>query len=447
MAVAASMTLGLMAGSVHAADPCQPTPTGANPCGFTWRVSVSSTGAPALGTHLDSALSGDGDVVAFSSDSADLVAGDTNSTWDVFVHHRPSGVTERVSVASDGSEANSYSDSAAFSADGRYVTFRSNASNLVPGDTNGIGDLFLHDRQTGHTERISVASDGGETPHGAHLESSISADGRYVAFVSSGLVPGDTNGEWDVHVRDRLLGTTTRVSVASDGSQANGGSSQPSISADGRYVAFPSYASNLVPGDTNGTYDVFVHDRATATTTRVSVAADGSQADNYSFHPSISADGQLLAFASEASNLVSGDTNAVPDIFVRRLDDPALTLVSVSVDGDPANGYSQNPALAADGRSVAFVSRASDLVPIDPNDRDDVFLHRLDTGVTTLASAGLAGTPVLMGGGIAGTPIGISFDGRHVAFVSDAWSLTADDLNLASHDVFVRDEEWLTHLP
>ena len=141
---------------------------------------------------------------------------------------------------------------------------------------------------------------------------SISADGRYVAFISdaSNLVPGDTNGVTDIFVYDRQTGTIERVSVAADGTQGNGGSCQPSISADGRYVAFSSYASNLVPGDTNGISDVFVYDRQTDTIERVSVAADGTQGNSYSWQPaSISADGRYVAFSSFASNLVPGDTN------------------------------------------------------------------------------------------------------------------------------------------
>jgi hypothetical protein len=172
------------------------------------------------------------------------------------------GTTTRVSVASDGTQGNSGSAWSAISADGRYVAFESYASNLMPGDTNGVRDIFVHDRQTGQTNRVSVASGGIQSNNFSEL-ASISADGRYVAFYSgaSNLVPGDTNGAGDVFVHDRQTGQTSRVSVASDGMQGNSGSLAPSISADGRYVAFHSIASNLVPGDTNGATDVFVHER------------------------------------------------------------------------------------------------------------------------------------------------------------------------------------------
>ena len=194
------------------------------------------------------------------------------------------GDTTRVSVASDGAQGNRYSYDPSISADGRYVAFYSYASNLVSGDTNGVYDVFVHDRQSGQTTRVSVASDGAQGNNGSYYDPSISADGRYVAFDSSAsnLVSGDTNGARDVFVHDRQGGGTTRVSVASDGAQGGTGSWNPSISADGRYVAFYSGASNLVSGDTNGTDDVFVHDGQTGQTTRISVASDGSQGNNHS---------------------------------------------------------------------------------------------------------------------------------------------------------------------
>ncbi|MGH8881247.1 MAG: hypothetical protein ACRD0P_28525, partial [Stackebrandtia sp.] len=201
--------------------------------------------------------------------------------------------TTRVSVASNGSQANDFSENPAISADGRYVTFSSGASNLVPGDTNATYDVFVRDRRTGATSRVSVASDGSQA-NDTSDGPAFSADGRYVAFVSlaDNLVPGDTNGAHDVFVHDRRTGATSRVSVASDGRQANHASSGPAVSADGRYIAFGSLADNLVPGDTDGWLDVFVHDRETGATTRVSVASDGSQGNNLSFEAVVSADGR-----------------------------------------------------------------------------------------------------------------------------------------------------------
>jgi Tol biopolymer transport system component len=197
------------------------------------------------------------------------------------------------------------------------VTFFSGASNLVSGDTNGQGDIFVHDRQTGETTRVSVASDGTQAD-GLSVFSTLSADGRYVAFESSSsnLVSGDTNGTNDVFVHDRQTGETTRVSVNATGVEGNDGSGGPVLSADGRYIAFASAASNLVNGDTNAVADIFVRDRQTGETTRVSVNATGVEGNDGSGGPVLSADGRYVAFLSYASNLVSGDTNRVRDVFV-----------------------------------------------------------------------------------------------------------------------------------
>src|SRR5688572_7972318 len=199
----------------------------------------------------------------------------------------------RVSVDSSGAEANWDSDSSAISADGKFVAFESYADNLVAGDTNGFADVFVHDRATGITERVSVDSSGVEGNGNSHGPS-ISADGQVVAFYSyaKNLVAGDRSFDFDVFVHDRATGITERVSVDSSGVEGNSSSSSPSISADGQVVAFESYASNLVAGDTNGYWDVFVHDRASGITERVSVESSGAEGDNDSGYPSISADGQ-----------------------------------------------------------------------------------------------------------------------------------------------------------
>jgi Tol biopolymer transport system component len=223
--------------------------------------------------------------------SSNLVVGDLNAFPDVFVRDRQTGTTERASVDSAGVEGNDWSESGSISADGRFVAFHSLASNLVAGDTNAIWDVFVHDRQTGTTERVSVDSAGIEG-NDASNEPSISGDGRFVAFTSfaSNLVAGDTNGDPDVFVRDRLLGTTERVSLSSAGAEGGHPSTMPSISPDGRFVAFCSRSGNLVPGDTNGNSfeDVFVRDRLLGTTDRVSVGSGGQQGNGPSLRPSIS---------------------------------------------------------------------------------------------------------------------------------------------------------------
>jgi Tol biopolymer transport system component len=235
----------------------------------------------------------------------------------VFVHDRQTGTTERVSVNSAGAQANYGGAFPSISVDGRFVAFDSYASNLVSGDTNGAPDVFVHDRQTGTTERVSV-NVAGTQGNNSSGDASISADGRLVAFDSyaSNLVSGDTNGTWDVFVRDRQAGTTKCMSVDSAGTQGNDSSLSGSISVDGRFVAFQSSASKLVSGDTNGASDVFVHDRQTGTTERVSVDSAGREGNLDSVYPAISADGRFVAFHGDASNLVPGDTNGSVDVFV-----------------------------------------------------------------------------------------------------------------------------------
>ena len=198
--------------------------------------------------------------------------------------------------------------------------------------------MFVHDRQSGTTTRVSVDGSGAQANEQS-WRPEISADGRLVAFASiaSNLVAGDTNGAADIFVHDRLTGATTRVSVASGGAQASGESNEPSLSTDGRSVAFTSYSSNLVPGDTNSWEDVFVHDRATKTTRRVSVDSSGIQGNNFSIEPSISGNGRFIAFRSDASNLVPGDTNRGHDVFIRDLLSQSTTRVSISNDGAQAS--------------------------------------------------------------------------------------------------------------
>jgi len=439
------LTLVVLAGLLLV--PASAAPAAPAAPGATTRISVASGGAQANRDSGGSAVSANGRYVAFESAASNLVPGDSNGLWDVFVRDRVAGATTRVSVASGGAQANDGSGGPTISADGRYVAFLSGASNLVAGDTNGVGDVFVRDRVAGATTRVSVASSGTQASSGSD-EPVISADGRYVAFVSmaDNLVPGDTNRRRDVFVRDRVTGATTRVSVTSGGSQAisgpgtasGNGSEKPAISADGRYVTFLSMAGNLVPGDTNRTPDVFVHDRVTGATTRVSVASGGTQANNDSDQSAISADGRYVAFTSLASNLVPADTNGLnangQDVFVRDRVAGATTRVSLGSGGAQANGYSQGPAISGDGRYVTFESLARNLVPGDSNGLWDVFVRDRVAGATTRASVTSAGTQA----NHESAGPGISANGRYVAFQSEATNLVAGDTNGMS-DVFLRD--------
>ncbi len=410
------------------------------PTDTTTRVSVATNGAQGNdhSRTWNRAISADGRFVAFTSFATNMVPGDTNGVWDVFVHDRDTGATTKVSVATDGTQANATCGFPAISADGRYVAFDSSASNLVPSDTNGTRDVFVHDRDTGATTRVSVASDGTQGNDESGI-AAISADGRYIAFWSeaSNLVPGDTNGEGDIFIRDRDTGATTRVSVASGGTQGDDYSSNPTMSGDGRYIAFTSGASNLVPEDTNGEADVFIHDRDTGATTRVSVASGGTQGNGGSYVPAVSGDGRYVAFYSEASNLVPGDTNNTKDVFVHDRDTGATTRVSVASNGRQGNYWSDSPAISGDGRYVGFVSSATNLVTGDTNHRPDAFIHDRDTGATTRVNVASSGAQA----GRGSDEPAISSDGRSVAFSSDAGNLVPGDTN-GKFDVFVRDPAW-----
>jgi Ca2+-binding RTX toxin-like protein len=334
-----------------------------------------------------------------------------------------------VSVDSAGNLGNSFSYTPSLSADGRFVAFTSGASNLVPGDTNRENDVFVRDTLTNTTTGVSVDSAGNPGSYQS-LDPSISADGRFVAFYSgaSNIVPGDTNSDSDIFVRDTLTNTTTRVSVDSAGNQGNRGSSQPSISADGRFVVFYSFASNIVPGDTNNSDDIFVRDTLTNTTVSLDLAAN--QRNSFSYTPSISADGRFVAFTSKASNLVPGDTNDTDDIFVRDRLTNTTTRVSVDSAGNQGNSYSYRPSISADGRFVAFESNSSNLVPGDTNRSLDIFVRDTLTNTTTRVSVDSAGNQTNR----LSLGASISADGRFVAFISNASNLVPD-----SSGIFVRD--------
>jgi Tol biopolymer transport system component len=340
----------------------------------TTRVSVGSDGTQGNNSSLAPQLSADGRYVAFGSYASNLVPGDTNAEHDAFVHDRWTGRTTRVSVAGDGTEANQGSSNPVISHDGRYLCYTSNSGNLVPGDTNGTSDAFVYDQRRQRVARVSVTSTGAQANNQSY-DQVISGDGRYIAYASlaSNLVPDDTNGLPDLFLFDRRTGHVTRISVADDGAQADADAIVTAISRDGRYILYWSPASNLVPGDTNAAGDSFVYDQRTRKVVRVSVASDGAQANGSSFSAGISADGRKVTYLSEATNLVAGDTNGTDDVFLHDRVTGRTTLVSVSRSGQQANGPSTNSAISADGRHVALQSDASNLVPSDTNARTDVF--------------------------------------------------------------------------
>ncbi|MBI5957664.1 MAG: PD40 domain-containing protein, partial [Chloroflexi bacterium] len=355
-------------------------------------VSVATDGKTGAGGSSRPAISADGRFVSFSSVSPNIVLSDTNGTGDIFVRDRQLNQTYRVSVATDGTQGNGESTLSAISADGRYVVFGSNASNLVLNDTNGCWDVFIRDLQTGVTSRVSVDS-GASQANSSSTNPSISANGRFIIYEStaSNLVTNDTNNSKDIFVYDKDTAQTSRVSLASDNSQTSSGeSSSAVISGDGRYVTFYSTAANLVANDTNGLGDIFLRDRQTSQTARISVATDGSQANNVSEDPAISTDGRFIVFRSLAANLVPDDTNNVADVFLYDQQTLPLTRISVKIGGIQSNGAAAyRPALSPDGRYIAFTSAATDLVTGDTNSKEDIFLYDRTPATTTLVAPGI----------------------------------------------------------
>ncbi|HVS11180.1 MAG TPA: hypothetical protein VMS76_15020 [Planctomycetota bacterium] len=405
--------------------------------GMTTRASVASDGKEGSNSSAvlyGRSLSADGRFVAFQSKHA-FVEPDSNKFLDVFVHDRQTGETKLISI--DGNGAAGTGDQPAISADGLHVSFTSYGYSLVHNPTSGTYDVYVRDHEHGVMTLASVNSAGQAGNSGSYF-SSISGNGTQVAFQSyaTNLVFGDTNGTYDVFVRDLQNSLTTRVSIASNGAQANAQSFHAAISADGRHVAFASDATNLVPGDTNGTQDVFVHERGSGVTARVSVDSTGAQAGGRSSHPVLSGDGRFVAFVSEAPNLVPDDTNGVADVFVHDRQNGQTRRVSVGPAGAQANATSGMPAISADGSRVAFQSDASNLVLGDTNGTTDAFLHDLATGRTERLSVD---SDLAQGNGPSGMP-SLSADGRLAAFQSGASNLITGDTN-GVPDVFVRDRE------
>lgn len=365
-----------------------------NLTGATVLISRGIGGGVANGASMRPCLSSDGRYVAFTSTASNLIWDDMNGMVDIFRYDRDPdedgtfdepGETAiiRASVGPGGVESNGHSRSYewAISDDGDRIVFESEATNLVPGDTNGLQDCFLRIVSAGTTTRVSVSTAGAQST-GTTAAPAISGNGLVVVVNansspgSSGLIPDDTNDLPDVFVRDLAAGTTTRVSVASDGSEGNGFSLWGTISDDGNLVTFESAATNLVGGDTNGFVDVFVHDRATGATERVNLDPGGAQANNASQAGAISGDGQFVVFPSMAANLVGGDTNEAQDLFVHDRLTGETVRANRAVDGTQPDGWSFGGSLTDDGASVAFLSTATNLGPgPDTNGATDVFIR------------------------------------------------------------------------
>lgn len=366
------------------------------------RVTSAPDGSPSNGWVGAAAMTPDARFLAFYAWASNFVAGDSNAVQDLFFYDRATATASRISLAADGRQANDRSgDSSndsrpALSADGRFVAFHSAASNLTPNDHNGRVDLFVHDRQSATTAIISLAADG-SAANGDSRAPAMSVDGRFVLYQSRATnldptVPSlEGPGAYQIYLHDRSDGSTRLISRGPDGRPGDGDSEGAGISGDGRYLVYASAASNLVAGDTNGVADIFLHDRVSGETRRVSVASAGTQGNRAAWSPLITLDGRHILFVAEASNLVNGDGNQVADLFVHDQLAHHTSRVSVAVSrawtGQEANGPTRGPAaIIPGGRLVAFISDATNLVPTDANGVPGLYLHeRVDAPTFTLS--------------------------------------------------------------
>jgi Tol biopolymer transport system component len=405
----------------------------------TARVSIAANGAQGNDASAFPSISSDGSYVAFASSAWNLVAGDTNDAGDVFVKDCTTGGLSCVSLSTADAPANGESYAPSISADGQRIAFVSEASNLVAGDANKMADVFVRDAVSQTTSRISVSQAGVEAD-GSSSAPRISSDGRFVVFVShaTNLIAGDTNGQPDVFVRDLQSGALERISSGVAGAPADGASEGPALSSDGRYAVFASTASNLIPGEEGlgptRVWDVYRRDRTSGTTVRVSLNLSGGKGDAHSFAPAISGDGRYVAFASHAHNLISSDLDNRPDVYVRDMQSGTTQRVSIGLGGLEPTGDSLRPSISADGRFVAFESSAGNLVSeLRPEGSTWIYLRDLANGLTTRVVA--ASAEATPDGGTVSAAI--SADGRWIAFSSAEPTLVAGDSN-ALEDVFVR---------
>ena len=387
-------------------------------------------------THMSSqspSISANGRYVSFSSDSPDIVVGDTNDVYDIFVRDRQAQTNLRVSVDGEGNEANQVSAVSVLSADGQWIAFQSSASNLVDGDTNGTLDVFLRNLTTGTITLVSVNNDG-EQGNGESTFPAISGDGRFVVFCSeaTNLTADDTNGVMDIFVRDTWLGKTTCVSCLPDGQVPAYGSGHGRISDDGRYVVFMTY--DLLPEDTNGVGDVYRYDRATGSLELISVGLDGALADNHSSEADISGDGRWVVFSSAASNLVAAGECPVWCVYLRDMKNGTTHRISRTLEGEPFNAT--NASLSYNGRFIAFWTKSA-LVPEDTNTSEDIYV--LDTQRELFSLVTITADGTLSDGVIGG--FSISGDGRFVVFASNARNLVPDHIG-SRVDVFVKELSW-----
>ena len=419
------------AAAASAAQPRHsPAPAGAE----TVLISQGLRGRLANADSGTAKISENGNRVAFGSFASNLVRHDTNEITDLFLRTVSTGRTRLVTIGWDGEPVDGVSRVNDINPTGRFVAYDSIASNLAGHDTNTFYDVYVRDMTRQRSERISVPAGGGQGNHHS-TRPAISDNGRFVAFDSyaNNMIADDTNGGTDVFLRDRLQNTTTRVSVGPGGEQANGESANAVMSRTGRIICFDSGADNLASDDTNEGSDVYCYDRNTGVAELISQNTEGVAAEIGSVLGGVSGDGRFVVFTTRSPDIVPGDTNDVADIFVRDRVTDTTERVSVRSNGAQANGMTLWPSISDDGTVVAYDSEASNLVPHDTNGKFDVFVHFLDTGQTRRASVSSAGVQ----GELASMVSNLSGDGRYVVFQTGATTLFPDDTNDHA-DVVVR---------
>ncbi len=411
-----------------------------SPYVITKRISTDSLGLEVNGASYRPSLSLDGRYTAFWSNASNLVPGDVNGYADIFVRDELLGTVELISVGFGGMGADGASTTPTISPDGRYVAFCTDATNLFSVfDTNGVSDIYIFDRQLGLMSRASVDSLGFQA-NGPSKEPSFSGDGKFVTFTSdaSNLVSGDTNGVQDIFRRavtsNQTLCVSTPDSSMGLSAESNGDSSYSSCSGNGRYIVFESNATNLVVGDSNGYRDIFLRDMKDGITERVSVGNSGVQANLNCFSAAISRDASKVAFQSTANSLVSTDLNSYSDIFLCDRSTSTLTLISTNNDNYPSNGASYVPSLSGNGRFIAYQSQSANLVPGDLNGVTDIFVFDSQLDYTERVSTNIG----LAFGDGGSYQASISEDGHIVGFSSMATNLIGDDANGVS-DIYQYD--------
>jgi len=418
---------------------------------ITVRVSVSTDNKQALDADTENFLarpdiSDNGRFVVFESLASTLVADDINVHSDIFLRDRELQTTVKISEGLNGEGTNGNSFAPRLTGDGRYIVFASDASNLAGNDNNNARDIFVYDTTNKQTEMISVAENG-DYFDGMSMLPDISADGRYVVFQSLARNWGgvDTNSTWDALLHDRETKKTITTNVSSEGIESHSGGGIPSISADGLFVCFGSSASNLVAGDTNREYDIFLYDVLNKQTSRVNVASDGTQAGGFIDSDglkvkgdgrlcSLSGDGRYIAFQSQANNLVQNDLNEMNDVFVHDRVFQTTERVSLTSTGEEGNGHSGISSISSNGRYIAFQSNSSNFSVNSKQDHNQ-FIKDRELGAIKLATYATDGTTRVSSGFIYMQST-ISGDGQHLVFRSGEGNLVQDDNN-DNWDTFV----------